>query len=97
MPRRIFRAISQRTTALIKLALILNYLTLVLVLQAWISAWWARASILAGVFAVTWLGVWLLTTFLWPMKEDLQSLGAPPPPTRRFDPMAPQGRTGRHD
>jgi hypothetical protein len=46
------------------------------------------------VFAVTWLGVWLLTTFLWPMKEDLQSLGAPPPPTRRFDPWPRRGAPG---
>lgn len=94
VPRRIFQVVSQHTTALIKLALILNYLTLVLVLQTWISAWWARASILAGVFAVTWLAVWLLTTFLWPMKQDLQSLGAQAPAQRPLDHTARQGRRG---
>ena len=97
VPRRIFHLVAQLTTAKIKLALILNYLTLVLVLQTWISAWWARASILAGVFGVSWLAVWLISTFLWPMNEDLRSLGAPPAPDRTFNPAAPQGRTGRYD
>jgi hypothetical protein len=97
VPRWIFQLVAQGTTAIVKLALILNYLTLVLVLQSWISAWWARASILAGVFAVSWLAVWLIATFLWPMKNELHSLGAPPNPRRNFNPSAPQGRVGRID
>ncbi|MCX6917624.1 MAG: zinc ribbon domain-containing protein [Verrucomicrobia bacterium] len=96
-PRKLLAAISQRTTALVKLALLLNYLSFVLLLQMWIGTWWVRAIILAGVFGVTWLAAWLLTSVILPMTNQVRGIYEPPNANSPFDPAAPQGRRGRYD
>ena len=89
-PRRVFEAIASHASWSVKLALVFNYLTLLLLLQVMISTWWARAVMLAGFFGATYLAVWLLRKLLLPMfsgeAED-----------RTFDPSAAQGRRGRYD
>lgn len=88
-PAGVLRVVSQRASWRIKIALVSNYLTLLLVLQMAISKWWTRALLLAGMFAVTWLAAWGLRSLLVPMVDQ-------PPGQSQFDPSADQGRRGRY-
>lgn len=89
-PRRVFEAISSHASWTVKLALVFNYLTLLLLLQIMISTWWARAVMLAGFFGATYVAVWLLRKLLLPMFSGEAEDSS-------FDPSAPQGRRGRYD
>ena len=56
IPPRVFQTLNRRASIPVKLALVANYLTLLLLLQVIIGAWWARALLVAGLFLITWLG-----------------------------------------
>ena len=94
VPRHVFFALS-RASPVVKLAFILNYLSLVLVLQAFIGTWWVRALVLAGLFLATWLGAYLLWRYIMPVAAATEQvfLG----PHNRFDASAPHGRDARYD
>ena len=89
LPGRLFHAFSHGASWRIKLALVGNYFTLLLLLQIAIVAWWARALTLAMLFGVTLVGIWVLRLLLLPMV-------AKPEASNEFDPSAPQGRRGRY-
>lgn len=93
-PRHIFFAFS-RASRLLKLSLVLNYLSALVLLQLFIGVWWVRALVLAGLFAVTWLGAVLLCRWIMPVAAETAQvfLGADP----RFDASAPQGRAAHYD
>jgi hypothetical protein len=90
-PRPILHAISHQATGMVKLSLALNVFSAILLLQLFIGAWWARALILAALFAVVWLGAYLLIWYVLPMAAATRQvfLG---PGEQQFDPSAPQGR-----
>lgn len=84
------------TSRLVKLGLVLNYFTLLLVLQNVIAAWWTRAAMLAGVFVATWAALVVVWHFFWPTYLTTANtlMGTDEAP---FDPSHPQGRTFRAD
>lgn len=88
-PRPMVHAISQRASWRTKLALVSNYLTLLLLLQILIGVWWGRALTVVGLFAVTCLGLWLFRLLSAMLNGDEGR--------RVFDPSEPQGRSGRYD
>jgi hypothetical protein len=94
VPRHMLQTVSRRASILSKLAMVANYLTLLLLLQMMIGVWWQRALILAGLVGVTCLGAWLLTVF-WNATEKARNFIGQDNQT--FDPSAPQGRQGRFD
>ena len=88
VPRPTILALNRRAPKRIKLALVLNFLTGVILLHMAVKEWWARATLLAALFGAIGVGFWLFWKFLWPM------LGASAPSgTKPFDPQAPQGRS----
>lgn len=96
MPRDMWFAFGRRTSRLIKLAVVVNYLTALLLLQNLILTWRARAIILTMLFFTTWLGAWMLCRFLWPIHVQTVSIllsGGPQP----FDIGDRQGRNIRSE
>lgn len=88
VPRPTIVAINRRAPKRIKLALLLNFLTCFILLDMVVKEWWARAAMLAVIFAAIAVGTWLFWKVLWPMLE-----GGAPSGVKPFDPQAPQGRT----
>jgi len=74
---------------LTQLALVVNYFTVLLLMLNLIGAWTARASLLVGLFALTWAGAWLLCRLIWPTHIQTYSIlvGGD-----GFDPSHDQGR-----
>ncbi|MCL4180505.1 MAG: hypothetical protein KJ072_22510 [Verrucomicrobia bacterium] len=89
--QRIRTFVTQRAAGLVKLGLICNYFSVLVLMQIAIATWWARALTLAGLFGITWVGLWIFRNFLEPMfaaNSGSQTV---------YDPMMPQGRRGRWD
>lgn len=94
VPKYVWATFALRTSRLVKLAVVVNYLTVLLLLQQFIGAWPMRATILAALFVVSWAGAWLLCHFFWPAYVQTANilLGGG---NRDFDASDPQGRTVR--
>ena len=86
VPQSVFNALAKRAGWRIKLALIANYLTLLLTMQILIGALWARATMLAGLFVVSYVAVAIFKSVFG--ANDRSGV---------FDPSQPQGRRGRFD
>jgi hypothetical protein len=95
VPRNVWTSFACHTSGLVKLGVVVNYLTLLLLLQNFIGAWWTRTSILAGLFVVSWAGSWVLCRFFWPAYLGAANIivGGP----QNINPSDPQGRSGIYD
>lgn len=95
IPRRVFINVFRKAAALVKLALTLNGLSLMLLVQLFIKVWWVRALTLIGLFVVAWFGAWVFHRFILPMVAETEAvfLGGPV----AFDSTGPQGRSARVD
>lgn len=90
VPRQFLHTLATRASWQVKLALACNSLTFLLLCQIIIGGWWARVLTLAGLFAATYLAIWVLPAVFFSAKSEDQK-------NRWFDPSAPQGRRGRFD
>lgn len=90
VPRYTWASFIWRTSRLTKLGVIVNYLTLLLLVQDLIGVWKQRAIMLASLFVATHVAAWLLCRFFWPqfLRAAHVFVGGSVP----FDPGAPQGR-----
>ncbi len=95
VPQRTLLLIAQRASKLIKLALVFNYLTALMLLQMFMATWWTRSIMLGVLFFVTWAGAWLFWRYLWPVSSAVGGIFMGPSST--FDPSEPQGRNVRMD
>ena len=93
-PREPLRKFARQAPRPVKLALVCNYFTLLMLLQIAIGTWWTRATMLAVLFAVTWGGFKVFADIIHPRYRELLDIlfGDSDP---RFDPSAPHGRKGR--
>ena len=96
VPPHVLLLIAQRTSHRVKLAMVLNYLTVLLTIQVCIGSWLAQAAIVAGLFGVTAISAWLLCRIAWPMSLETYRLFFESLDTF-LDPMKPQGRKARND
>jgi hypothetical protein len=97
IPRLVFINVSRRSPPLVKLALALNGLSLMLLVQLFIKEWWVRALTLAGLFVVAWLGSWVLQRIILTRLAETEAMFLDTPRSDGFDPSDPQGRTARVD
>jgi hypothetical protein len=98
--REVFILFPQKISRITKLALIFNYLTLLLGLQLFIGTWLVRTTMLATLFGVTVLASLIARKFCSEFWENLGSFLAPPEPapvSQHFDPTRRQGRRALHD
>ena len=96
VPRRLRNGLFHRTAPLTRLALVLNALSLLLLLQTLIRQWWALALIVAGLFGVVYLAAALFVQLLWPRVAEVRKILHEAQPGS-FDPSQPQGRKASSD
>ena len=89
VPPSVFEAVAKRAGWRVKLAMMANYLSLLILLQLAVGAWWARALTLSGLFLAAYLGMMIFHALRGPQPDANQQ--------RPFDPSRPQGRRGRYD
>lgn len=70
VPISVMRAITHRAPAGVKLSLVLNFFSGVLLLHIFVAAWWTRACLFAGLFGVVLVGGWVLTRMLFPTYQS---------------------------
>ena len=89
------RRLAKQSSAMVKLGLLLNYFSIVLLGQQIFETHWKASLILGGVLLVGWTAVHLFTEGLWPLMLRLGAIfrwneaGS-------FDPSQPQGRKGHY-
>lgn len=91
VPRKTIQAVVLGASGVVKLGLICNYFALLLLLQVLIATWWKRALMMAGLFGISLIGLWVFKTVLMPMFQRQNG------ERRIYDPTEPQGRRGRYD
>jgi len=96
IPPKTIIAFRQRTSVLVKLGVICNAVTLLMLLQVFLATWWARSLMLATLFIATWLGAWIFWRFLWPMSNIMNTIYTGDV-VEEFDPQSPQGRKAYYD
>ncbi len=97
IPKDVIRIVAKRASRPLKLALVANYLTAMLVMRMLTNTWKEQALTLTGVLITTWGAGFVLTRFVWPIKEDVAELYREPDAKPKFDPSNPQGRKVRSD
>ena len=89
-PSSLLQMVVNRAGWRVKLAMIANWLTLLLLLELLIDVWWAKALMLAGLFLVACLAIIILSIIrAYLLRPEGQQ--------DTFDPSQPQGRRGRYD
>lgn len=85
------------TSWVVKLALMFNYLTCLVLLQMAVAEWWAQFVALGAIVAITYGGAWAFCSLFWPTAENIKTIFLGQSNSSLFDSMKDQGRRGRHD
>lgn len=95
VPKALIKIVVERTSVTTKLALICNYLSIMLAMRMFTTTWKERAFTLAGIILATGVAGWFLTHIAWPVKENVATLFKEEEKPTRVDPAGPQGRKAR--
>lgn len=95
IPKRTLEVVLKHLSATTKLALVANYVSVMLAVRMFTTTWKERSLSLAGIIIGTWLAGYFLTSFAWPMKEGVSSLFEEEEKSKGFDASGPQGRKAR--
>jgi hypothetical protein len=94
-PRQNLVAFARKTPPVIKLSLVFNYFTVLLLLQFAVSIWHAQAVIMAILCLMSWLGFYVFLVHVWPVWVAMGSFFQEP--VYQFDPRDNQGRRAYRD
>lgn len=97
IPRPLLMAAARCVSALVKLSLVLNYLTLLLLLQLAVSTWLWKAVILASQLVISVVSFHLLLAYVWPVWNAMAQSFRQAAEAYEFDPSNPQGRRAYTD
>lgn len=97
IPRPLLVAAARCTSALVKLSLVLNYLTVLLLLQLAVSTWLWKAVILASQLVISVVAFHLLLAYVWPVWNAMAQSFREAAEAYEFDPSNPQGRRAYTD
>jgi len=92
----VFRAVYWGRSAVVKLGLVCNFLSAMILLQFLIGAWWGQAIVLAILFGVVWLAAYIFHIYVLPMAAATEQVFIRPGEPD-FDSKGPQGRNARWD
>ena len=93
VPQKTLYFIARRTAAPVRLGIVFNYLTGLFHLQMYLTAWWSRSLMLAGLLVASWLGALVFLVCFLPTAKDVRNEFLPPESSEKsFDPRARQGR-----
>ena len=96
VPRHVLVILVRHTTWVVRLALVSNYMVVMLLVSAFLDDWWAKAVALATVAGVTWGGAWIICYCFYPTSLRMSEIFLNPPVTA-FDHTRKQGRDGYLD
>jgi hypothetical protein len=96
VPPQLVQTVSHKASGLVKLSLVLNFFSLLLLLQVLVRAWWTRSLILVGLLAMGGVGLWVLRLVFWPAAQHAKKLFQDGP-SKDFDASNPQGRQATLD
>lgn len=98
VPQKLIITFLLRTTWVVKLALIFNYLACLILLQVVIAGWWAQFVGLAILVGLTWGGVWVFCRLLWSMNLEMKNIFLfGKEDSSSFNHLGDQGRKGFWD
>lgn len=95
VPRETLLLLIRGTSSRIKIALLLNLVTALLLFEVLLVKWWARFIGIAMLFTSIWLGALVFWKVLWPLVGAASRFFVTD--GRAFDPKAGQGRRVRMD
>ncbi len=90
VPTQVFEAVATRTSSIVKLGLLCNYMLLLVVVHFFVASWTAQVMLMFGLLVLSVLGIWIARAILSP-SIDQDNTG------EEYDPSMPQGRRGRYD
>ena len=96
VPHKVLAFVSQRTGMLVKLGIIANVFTLLILLQVAFDELWAPAAALAVIQVLLWIALWVLGGSLWPVVTSLRDILRDREGSN-IDPTKPQGRDSEMD
>ena len=96
VPRPLIREIFETASRLVKVSLVLNYLSLLLFLQVVVRVWWQQSLLVGLLLVMSCLGFWLLRRVFWPGVKNAEKLFREGE-GKGFDPSNPQGRQADFD
>lgn len=94
-PKRTLEVVLKHLSGTTKLALVANYVSVMLAVRMFTTTWKERSFSLAGIIIGTWVAGYFLTRFALPMKEDVTSMFKEGETSKGFDASGPQGRKAR--
>ena len=89
------QAIQNFAPAGVRLALVLNFFSVVILLHIFVATWWTRATIFAGLFVVVLVAGWVLNRLLFPTYRRAMEIMFGEEATH-LDTTAGQGRIIRY-
>lgn len=97
VPKKALEVLIRHASATTKLALVANYVCLMLAVRMFTTTWKERAFSLAGIILATGVAAWFLTSFAWPLKQGVASIFEEEEQSKGFDTSGPQGRKARRE
>ena len=97
VPKKTLELLIRHLSATTKLALVANYVCLMLAVRMFTTTWKERAFSLAGIILATAVAAWFLTSFAWPLKQGVAAIFEEEEQPKGFDASGPQGRKARRE
>lgn len=97
VPKKALEVLIRHASATTKLALVANYVCLMLAVRMFTTTWKERAFSLAGIILATGVAAWFLTSFAWPLKQGVASIFEEEEGPKGFETTGPQGRKARRE
>ena len=97
VPKKTLELLIRHLSVTTKLALVANYVCLMLAVRMFTTTWKERAFSLAGIILATGVAAWFLTSFAWPLKQGVASIFEEDEQSKGFDTSGPQGRKARRE
>ncbi|MFO1458703.1 MAG: hypothetical protein U1G08_04790 [Verrucomicrobiota bacterium] len=96
IPRSAIVAVGRGTSRPVRLGVLFNVMTVLILFQMFLATWWTRSLMVAGLFGAIFVGAWVFLRFLLPVTVDMVRV-FDPSDRNSFDPQDPQGRDVRFD
>jgi hypothetical protein len=97
VPRGFIAAFIRSLDPIKRISLVLNYFTLLILLQVALVTWKQRAFMLGACFGISWLGFYVFLVYLYPVWSDLASHFNESLDAKTFRATDTQARTARRD
>ena len=92
IPRSAIVAVGRGTSRPVRLGVLFNVMTVLILFQMFLATWWTRSLMVAGLFGAIFVGAWVFLRFLLPVTVDMVRV-FDPSDRNSFDPQDPRDAT----